>query len=309
MPSSEDRLCGACSASGLILALTITFAHALWNDAVASTIAFVFEIPLMIRPYRTLPAKISAFLPSLIALGLLLVAGGKAYWTARQTRSGSAGLGELFVLSSAPISLLPYAFGRADYNHFLPLMLMLAGALGIAAIIWKETVSRTLCVLGLLVVAWPLLRPVKNIPLLLAERPVCTKFERVLAQSTDDCISLIPSGTRSLFVGQQSYDRFLVNFPILYLVRPDLRPATRFISDEPGLQTRCDRGEEIAADLARTPRPLILFLDLHQSDEPNLTRNMQSCGRIERTIQSFPTVDLGTCRLHGHTMRVLLHAK
>ena len=86
------------------------------------------------------------------------------------------------------------------------------------------------------------------------------------------------------------------------MIRPDLRPATPFISDEPGVQNSCTLGSRIATDLIRAPRPLILVLDTQPySPEPNLTRTMTSCGKIEAAIAAMPAVVLGTCQVREHS--------
>ena len=120
---------------------------------------------------------------------------------------------------------------------------------------------------------------------------------------TAPCTDLFPPDARSLFLGQVSYDEpFLGAYPVLYLMRPDLRPATPFISDELGVQNSCALGSRIAADLIRTRRPLVVVLNTKTFSDPinNPTRNVTSCGKIEAIMASMPAITLGTCRLADH---------
>jgi hypothetical protein len=108
-----------------------------------------------------------------------------------------------------------------------------------------------------------------------------------------------------MFLGQTSYDGYPENYPILYLMRPDLRPATRFISDEKGVQSSCALGSRIAADLVRASRPLVVVLDTKPWTTGDNLDHKTSCGKIEATIAALPAVTLGTCRLAGRVYRVM----
>src|SRR5262249_29828438 len=95
--------------------------------------------------------------------------------------------------------------------------------------------------------------------------------------------------------------------PILYLMRPDLRPATPFISDNLGVQSSCALGSRVATDLILAPRPLVIVLDTEPwSTESNLSPERTSCGKIEAIMAAMPAVVLGTCRLADRVYRVMV---
>ncbi len=308
----------AATLTGVGVALALIAGIAIGSHAWVQTRTFIFDVPLSILPFRTLPvpkiesllASQTQWLTSLLALGLLILAGALASWrNRRKVGKGLTRLIELGVLCAGPISILPYAFGRADSSHFLPLTLITGAAMIVAILLWNGRENRVACLLGLLILALPLTGPLVETIRSLGI-PICGQFQRVLEGTTADCTRLIPPGTRSLFVGQVSYQRFIVNWPILYLARADLPPATPFISDEPGVQNTCAYGAQIAANLAKAPRPTVAFLDTEPMDpEPNLTRTMQNCGRIEDALRSFPARELGLCRFRGRPIRAVLYTE
>jgi hypothetical protein len=66
---------------------------------------------------------------------------------------------------------------------------------------------------------------------------------------------------KSIFVGNVTYDSFVLNFPLLYLNYLYLKPATKYISDEPGLQNTCSIQNEIISDINEAPKPTIFFIN------------------------------------------------
>jgi hypothetical protein len=303
--------------AGVALAIAAIFGYAIATGTLAETRLFMFYVPVHILPYRRLPLPMGIdssrqWVEAIVGMALIALAGT---WDYAKTRAGSGAI-HLFkggALLVPCVALLPYAFGRADESHLLPLNLLVIVTSMVAFTFWPYRAGRWLLLTAMVMNVEPSLHT--GIPAVSAGsvRQADLYLERV-HRLTASCTDLIPSDARSLYVGQASYERFLVNLPVLYLMRPNLRPATPFISDEPGVQNTCEFGSRIAGDLQRAPRPLVLALDAKLwRTEANLTGTMKSCGKIEAAIASMPTKVLGTCQVvddyvaaDSRTLRVMV---
>jgi hypothetical protein len=295
---------------GELVAGLLVISYALYTGALSQTIEFVIKLPLAILPFRQLPLPRVRSVIALTALGLMVFAGGVTIWSTRQSKNVLARTVELGVLLIGPLSVLPYVLGRSDAYHFFPLTVLTFGATSVGILLWPCCISRVGCTIALALLLLPLQQELKPYIRQSLHAPLCGRLQQKLVQSTADCINLIPSGTRSLFVGQASYDRYILNLPILYLARPDLRPATPFISDEPGIQNDCRYGAQIARSLVIAPKPMVAFLSTDpMGPEPNRTRTMRSCGSIERFLASSPNESLGTCRVDNFNVRAIFYFK
>ncbi len=291
---------------GVSAAFALMAGHAIVTGSWAAEREFIFQIPLLILPYRQLPIPYPSggnmqWVANCLAIILLAISGGFALRTtssfAHQLKRG--------VLVVPPLTLLPYSFNRADQMHFLPVTAVLLIVLLAGAAIWHSNAARTVLSIALILVLWPmtpLLRAQANLQGLPVNRGI---YASELEHLTSGCSSLIPSDARSLFVGEESYQRYLTNVPILYVANPDLRPATPFISDEPGVQNTCSYGKRIAEDLGHSPRPTAVALDFSaNSTEPNLSTKMHTCGKIETELSSQNIKPIGTCVMIGHVFQV-----
>jgi hypothetical protein len=301
---------------GVVPAFALTFWYTFKGNAWAEAQMFIFDLPFRILPFRTLPLPRigrhfdpeAQWLTSVIAIGLLALAGVITVLRSRK-HIGVASLSffELGVLCAGPVALVPYAFGRADAWHFYPLTFVTCAAAIVAMFLSDSRFFRVACAVSLVLLLAPVSQGLAAIGRRSSDGLSCGHFQRELDATTAQCTGLIPPGMRSIFVGQASYRRYILNWPILYLARTDLRPATRFITDEPGLQNSCAYGSRIAADLMMAPRPMVAFLDTVPMAEPNLTKTMESCGWIERILQEAPSRDLGMCQFSGHVIRARLY--
>jgi hypothetical protein len=287
--------------AGAALAMAVIAGHALATGTWADTRLFILYVPLHILPFRRLPLPTGIYacrrwLAAIIGMVLIALAATLDYV---KTRSGSGFVyllkgGALFVLC---VALLPFAFGRADYDHLVPLTMLVIVTGMVAFTLWPYRLARWLLLMVLAVNAWPWLHTALR-TVSTGNMPQSDSHLARVHKLTAGCTDMFPHDARSLFVGQASYNRFIVNSPVFYLMRPDLRPATPFISDEPGVQNSCTLGSRIAADLIHAPRPLVLVLDTNPYlQEPNLTRTMTSCGKIEAAIAAMPADVLGTCQV------------
>jgi hypothetical protein len=287
--------------AGEVLALAMIVGHALATGTWTDTRLFIFYVPLHILPFRRLPLPMGIhasrqWLEAIIGMTLIALAASLEYVKTR------AWPGFVYLLKGgallAPcIALLPFAFGRADDVHFLPLTALVMVTSMAALTLWSHRTARLLLLMALTLNAWPRLHTAVLMMSIRSMPKADIHLERV-HKLTAGCTDIFPRDARSLFVGQASYDRFIMNSPVFYLMRADLRPATPFISDEPGVQNSCTLGSRIAADLIRAPRPLVLVLDTKPYDpEPNLTRAMTSCGRIEAATAAMRAAVIGTCQV------------
>jgi glycosyltransferase involved in cell wall biosynthesis len=293
--------------AGVSLAVAVLAGHALAIGTWAETRLFVFDLPLLILPYRRLPLPLPLdknlqWFVDITAMTLIALA---ALLARVKTRAGLVYFLEGGTLLVPCVALLPYTFTRANFFHFLPLSVLLIVTCLTAFTLWRSPAARWALLIALGITATPTLSIALHYVVSTGVVPQADIHLQKTRELTAGCTDLFPTDARSLFVGQVSYERFLANLPVLYLSRPDLRPATPFISDEPGVQNSCALGSRIAADLTRARRPLVVVLDTKPwNPEDNLTRVMTSCGKIEAAIATLPAVELGTCRVHDRIFRV-----
>jgi hypothetical protein len=294
------------SFAGFFAAFSLMIVHAISTGAWAAEREFVFHLPLLILPYRQLPIPYPSgenmqWATNGIAIVLIALAG---VFTTRAPGSIAHQL-KRGVLLLGPLTLLPYSLNRADRVHFLPVTAMVMISLLLGAALWNSRRARILLCVGLTLVSWPLVERVneqaslQGLPL---HRGI---YADELTRLTAGCTALIPADTKSLFVGEASYQRYLMNMPILYLANPNVRPATSFISDEPGVQNTCLYGGRVSEDIHRAPRPTAVALDYSGWEmEPNLSAHMRSCGRIEAELSSRSVETIGACVMVGRVFRV-----
>ena len=92
---------------------------------------------------KSLLAQETQWLMNLLAVGLLILAGVLARWRSRgKVDKGLTRLIELGVLCAGPISMLPYAFSRADSDHFLPLTFITGAVMIVAILLSGHAVER-----------------------------------------------------------------------------------------------------------------------------------------------------------------------
>jgi hypothetical protein len=203
-----------------------------------------------------------------------------------------------YFLILSPLVFLPYAMGRADWPHALPLL-----SLVVLVFIYAQFQNKLMqASIGfvLLVYIVKLLSP--NI----GEH---VSALQVVDQHIQACQSIVKNTqANSIFVGRDHYDHYIYNTAALYLTRPDLQPATPYISDEPGLQNSCIYGERIRQQLLGASKPMFAFIELgDQPAEPNATQYMRSCGSIERAVQEMPHILIGSCEAYDQVFDVRLY--
>lgn len=308
---------------GVTMATSFIAWYALGSDTWSDVWWFLIGLPGQTMPYRTLPLApfISIFNPeNLWAMcGMVFVIAVVGFYQVkRSTHLPSRypiSLSEFLLLLSSVVAVVPYALGRSDAVHFMPLASMLAAVLIIVSVICKDVkIYAAFFVLLLLLLApmsaqitglYGVFNEVEHTGFSVFQHGL---FRQNLEAATEDCTHLIPSDAKSIFVGRESYAHFIVGPVILYLARHDLRPASTYVAEDPGIQNSCNYGAEIARDLRRAQRPMVAFLNRNpQWREPNATQTMQSCGQIEKMLKETPSKTLGSCRVGAEIMSVVIY--
>tara|TARA_B110001469_G_scaffold126651_1_gene144898 strand:- start:2881 stop:4332 length:1452 start_codon:yes stop_codon:yes gene_type:complete len=122
-------------------------------------------------------------------------------------------------------------------------------------------------------------------------------------KNTCNSFNNIKNAYKSIFVGNSQYDNFNINYPYLYLQNLNLKPATKFISDEPGIQNDCARAEEIIRDIDAAPKPTIFYLNKTILKDKNNTNQYQNCGLLEKYF-STKTKVIGYCEVNQSEIEV-----
>lgn len=273
-------------------------------DVLRKAFDFIVWIPFMVLPpYRFHPFEnpnswVETFPILVLMFGLFFVA-------ICLKRLFSVQFSRIVFLLGTPLMLVPYALGRTDWPHSIPVWFILTHSWLIYHLLYPNRVLRGISIVFALI---PLFRfaYIKDPEgLKLITNNALTQIN----QEISNCKSLaIGKNVNSVFVGHTSYRRFLYNYASLYFTFPQVPPATAFISDEPGLQNSCDYGMQIASQLANSPKPMVAFLETKDHPtERNLTASMTSCGMIEDYLDSAPYEDLGKCQAYGSEMSVRLY--
>jgi len=273
---------------------------------------FIVIIPtIIIAPFRNLPfppfklRPLLYLLPYLTIIFLLSI----NITIVRQVLYKYARLNPKFLLCSlilffTPFTLLPYALGRSDVNHFMPLWLTTIHVWILYTIIFKKKRNLSFTIFLLLI---PFITIYKNNIRILT--PKVNRLESHLISTIHDCASKVSDiEASSIFIGRISYDQYLYNDVILYFTRRDLKPGTAYISDEPGLQNSCEYGSEIANQLSRSQKPLLTFLAINpQESEDNLSKSMKSCHKVEDFLYNSKFDNIGYCNVENKEYEIRLY--
>lgn len=268
---------------------------AISQQTISQAFESIFIIPAqVILPFRSLPLPVPWHAPRMFN-SLLYVS--CAIWVILVFVQKRKHIIDLFLLLS-PVIFLPYATGRADWPHALPLLSL------IVLVYICSSLQNVILKTGLGIVL--LLYLVK---LLLPNTIEHVSAYKEVSQRIQACSTLVSqTQAKSIFVGRDQYDHYIFNTAALYLARPDLQPATPYISDEPGLQNSCLYGERIGQQLLGASKPMLSFIEQgEQPAEPNATRNMRSCGKIEEVVHTMPYDLIGTCEAYDQVFDVRLY--
>lgn len=262
---------------------------------------FIVYIPMMLTGYfRDLPIPPFAFdiHPNL----LIYVSGAMLLIIGLKLRSK---LKDYLVFLGFVGIFVPYALGRSDWVHFVGVWM--------ATAFWWTFVCRDLKVRWMWSTASIILffiplggwyaRGVKSF------EPTVNKVQITLDEQISNCRELVKGeNPKSIFVGRLTYQRYLYNVAALYLAYPKVKPATRFIMEEPGIQNSCKYGGMAVADLEGAGRPMLAYLEkgLHEAENEAMAK-MESCGKMESFLQAHEFAKIGGCTAYNKEFEVRVY--
>lgn len=286
-------------AGSIFLAMYFFFRGGLYNG-----LDFLYGVPFSAAmPYRDLPVPHLfsypgiLFLVTWLSLAFFFLYAIRAFFSRRLGENASHRV-IMAILASAPFCALPYALGRSDGAHIHPMLFLTGLSISIAVLVQKEKKSLLLAPLLMSLIGSALwfLPPFSYDP-----KPVFS-MTRLVNEQLLDCRKKIQTERyRSLFVGRTVYEHYFANNLALYFLNPSVPPATRYFSEDPGVQNSCLYGERIAGELNRSPKPMLAFITDQPMDryEENKTREMKSCGKIERYLAEHSYRIIGSCSSYG----------
>lgn len=296
------RMTGA-TVGGYVIGVVILFLYLNSLNVTQEAVDFFVTIPIsIIGPYRKLPMP--GFVSPLdgdsllyVCIILLGVIGYEIYLLWQKKKSDIKRFELLYLSGNLLLFILPvliYSLRRPSLSFFLPFFYIL----GIVWIIFHSYFKRSIWwwVLFLLTIL-PI--PIRGWYLLDMKiyNPAPHAMEDEMRTKSQECINLAKGiKAKTIFIGRTSYEQFRVNNPSLYLQFLDLKPATKYISDEPGLQNSCHYGERIVNELRVAQKPLLVFLDPkdQEADSPAI-QGMKSCDKIETFLEDEPYSEIGSC--------------
>jgi hypothetical protein len=294
---------------GLILGFVILIFYLYKINAIKFGLDFIFNIPVkVIMPFRVLPLPhfTSIFDPQCLIYSCLFVIIVHAILLLKHLYSAkNKNILLVWFLILIPIYALPYALGRSDSEHFTSLLIVTFMSVVISYAV-NLTKIRYLILLVLLV-----LPVAKNTFYKIEILPTSgNNINASIDLANSDCKKhlAIVKNYNSLFVGRVSYQTYIYSAVSLYLINPNVMPATSFISDEPGLQNSCKYGDIIAKQLSKAKKPMLAFLETSaQKPEANKTAVMFSCMKIENFLIHHAYTKIGNCNVYGQTFEIRLY--
>ncbi len=265
------------SAVGVALAALAPFFAVAPGEMLDDTVGFLGVQHLQRLPFPVSydggadPNKLLEFyLPLILVLATALWAG----WAVlRRPR---------WALAAAPLLAVGvlYLLGRPDEFHLVPLSVVLAVALAVAAVPERATALRVALVGALAVIALHGVErragqalhppPRADVPSPVADGVQTTPYDAAaLAGLLPAIHELAPPGA-PIFVAPPRFDKVSVGDPLLYVLAQRPNP-TRYDVIQPGVATSAEVQREMVADLRRTrPAALVRWLDPRgRADEPN----------------------------------------
>ena len=255
-----------------------------------NTIRYIFIDPFIIAKYRSLSFDFnqpifSAYNIYYVLLFLYLC----IFWFLMNTKANS----EKVFFYCMGLSLIPPTFSRSDIGHFIPFYFSSFFLLYSLPYFIDEYLTKYFDKLVLLI---------KSLSIILVTCFLAVEMKAPLLVNT--CAKLkFDDKPKSIFVGNAQYDSFFINFPLLYLNYLYLKPATKYISDEPGLQNECSIQDEIITDFSKAPKPTIFFINKTLLIDKNNKNTYSNCKKIEEYIASSTKI-IGRCNVSENNLDI-----
>lgn len=254
------------------------------------TLQYIFVDPFTIAKYRNLPFVFSHALFSLYNLYYLLIFVYLFIFAFLiYTKFNSK---KIFFFCMG-LCLIPPTLGRSDVGHFIPFYCSSFFLFYSLPAFLDNYLTKNLDRLVIFI---------KSISIILIVFFVGMESRAPVLINT--CADLkIERKPKSIFVGNVTYDSFVLNFPLLYLNYLYLKPATKYISDEPGLQNTCSIQNEIISDINKAPKPTIFFINKTFITDKNNKNVYSNCGKIEEFLDAHTKI-IGQCNVSEYNLDV-----
>ncbi len=259
-------------------------------DNFFNTINYIFIDPFIIAKYRSLPFVFGRPLFSIYNLYYFLIFIYILFFA--YLFRAKIDSKQIFFYCVG-LSLIPPTFGRSDVGHFIPFYFSSFFLIYSLPSSTEKYFNKNSDVI---------LVSLKSLTIAIL---FCFLYYEFSAPRLKDTCSRFhfESNAKSIFVGNAQYDNFFVNFPFLYLNYIHLKPATKFITDEPGLQNTCLIQDQIIEDINLAPKPTIFFINTSLILDKYNRNTYKSCRKIEEYIAVNSEL-IGQCRLSDYNLDV-----
>ena len=259
--------------------LLIVSLFLLTNDSFYSSLSNIFIDPFIITKQRNLP--FSSTLDVFAIPYYILLA--SYFFLLSLMIKGRINQGFDYFLFFGSLCLLPQTFGRPDIAHLIPFyfsssLLLLLSFVNISKVTKFIFFFGYSALIGLVV--WAV-------------------FSRNLTYD-DTCSPYLNNyQAKSIYVGNLSYKNFFVNYVYLYYKNFHIKPGTRYIADEPGIQNNLFHSNQIISDLQDAQRPLIIFQNLSHFIDKKDNSVFVTSDNIVKYINNN-AVSIGTCFVNNY---------
>ena len=285
----------------------------LWN-AIKEGLEFIFIIPPLIAKSASDPPLLpevrfnERIFPYFILFSLSIVLGiflikRYRYLVPVRKKENCYLFTNLFVILF-PLAFFPYFLARPDATHGYIFGIAGIVSLGLILGVFSMSLKGKLGIIFLIVFSVsPYIRHLQ------ARGSALLKSNLFLPDRVEYKISDCKSKVRgknynSIWVGRLDYNLpAKVRAPILYLVDISKKPATKYISDEAGLQINCRYATKIVEDFNKAERPILMFLEREiHGNFPKI-----SCGIIEKWLSDNSYQDVGSCKIENGIYEIRIY--
>ena len=274
-----------------------------YYNAFSEGFIFLYKIHKVAMPYRKLPlsqpSRIfdpnTSFYIALFTLSLFSIF---LFKTKKLNLLAS------FLISSTLI-FLPYALGRSDWPHFLPILKATMFSTGLLVLIGLLPVD--LAILSTILFSIPFFSLI-SFPIHKTFPTEKNRLQKHINQLISDCKQKTSSlKYNSIFLTKDDYTDYTgTNNVALYLVNPRVRPATPFLHDEINVQSSCYFGGKIVKYLTTAPKPILTFVE--KVDKLNKKEiHLPSCNKIEKWLSDSKFTYIGTCTSDGKEYEIRIY--
>ena len=109
---------------------------------------------------------------------------------------------------------------------------------------------------------------------------------------------------KSIFVGNDSKSNNAINHPYIYLINSHIKPATRYITDEPGYQNNPNVCKTIISDLEKAQKPLLLIMSTNNTHNFSSSELFSYCENLNSYIESTKVFGKCTIDKNNYKLRV-----